>query len=390
MFLDKDKDQDLEKLAEQEQRLPPEIEEKKRKGTLRTGYTTGTTATAATKGALYALIKGKPIEQVAVSLPKGRTATLKIAWTKKENNGKVTCAAIKDGGDDPDATHGAEICSTVSFSKNASNIHIDGGEGVGRVTKPGLGLEIGKAAINPTPLKMLEQAVREVAGHQLEKQGVDVVISVPNGEEIAKMTDNPRLGILGGISILGTTGLVLPYSTASFAASIRQGLDVATAMGAATVVLTTGGRSEDFAKELFKLPEHCFIQMGDFAGYSIKQCVNKMTIRQVIIAGFIGKLTKMAMGIKQTHVAGSHIDMQFMARLAAECEAPPNVVEEIGSANTARHVSEIIKKNNILSYYDHVCKRVSEQMHEHAKGQLQIEVVLFEFDGTVIGRYPKK
>ena len=390
MFLHKDNDQDLEKLAEQEQKLPPEIEEKKRKGTLRTGYTTGTTATAATKGALYALINGRPMEQVAVSLPKGRTATLKIAWTKKENNGKVTCAAIKDGGDDPDATHGAEICSTVSFSKNASNIHIDGGEGVGRVTKPGLGLEIGKAAINPTPLKMLEQAVREVAGHQLEKQGVDVVISVPNGEEIAKKTDNPRLGILGGISILGTTGLVLPYSTASFAASIRQGLDVATAMGAATVVLTTGGRSEDFAKELFKLPEHCFIQMGDFAGYSIKQCVNKMTIRQVIIAGFIGKLTKMAMGIKQTHVAGSHIDMQFMARLAAECKAPPNVVEEIGSANTARHVSEIIKKNNILSYYDHVCKRVSEQMHEHAKGQLQIEVVLFEFDGTVIGRYQKK
>jgi cobalt-precorrin-5B (C1)-methyltransferase len=183
---------------------------------------------------------------------------------------------------------------------------------------------------------------------------------------------------------------VLPYSTASFAASIRQGLDVATAMGADTVVLTTGGRSEDFAKELFKLPDHCFIQMGDFAGYSIKQCANKMTIRQVIIAGFIGKLTKMAMGVKQTHVAGSHIDMEFMARLAAECEAPPNVVEEIGSANTARHVSEIIKKNNIVSYYDHVCKSVSEQMHEHAKGQLQIEAVLFEFDGTVIGRYPKK
>jgi cobalt-precorrin-5B (C1)-methyltransferase len=390
MSLDKDKDQDLEKLAEQEQKLPPEIEEKKRKGTLRTGYTTGTTATAATKGALYALINGKPIEEVAVSLPKGRTATLKIAWTKNESNGKVTCAAIKDGGDDPDATHGAEICSTVSFSKNATNINIDGGKGVGRVTKPGLGLEIGKAAINPTPLKMLEQAVREVAGHQLENQGVDILISVPNGEEIAKKTDNPRLGILGGISILGTTGLVLPYSTASFAASIRQGLDVATAMGADTVILTTGGRSEDFAREIFELPDHCFIQMGDFAGYSIKQCANKTVIRQVIIAGFIGKLTKMAMGVKQTHVAGSHIDMEFMARLAAECEAPQNVIEEIRSANTARHVSEIIKKNNIVSYYDHLCRRVFEQMHDYARGQLQIEVVLFEFDGKVIGRYPKK
>jgi cobalt-precorrin-5B (C1)-methyltransferase len=389
MFIAKDKE-NLEQLAEQEHNLPPQIEEKKRTRTLRTGYTTGSTATAATKGALYALITGKPTEQVTVSLPKGRKAMLKIAYTKSEKNGKVTCAAIKDGGDDPDATHGAEICSTVSFNKNAGHINIDGGKGVGRVTKPGLGLEIGKAAINPTPIKMLEQAVHEVASHQLQNQGVDIVISVPKGGEIAKKTDNPRLGIIGGISILGTTGIVLPYSTASFAASIRQGLDVATAMGADTVVLTTGGRSEDFAKALFKLPDHCFIQMGDFAGYSIKQCANKGSIRLVIIAGFIGKLTKMAMGIKQTHVAGSHVDMEFMARLAAECGAQPNIVEEISSANTARHVSEIIKKNKIVSFYDHVCKKVYEQMHEHARGQLEIEVILYEFEGTIIGRHPKK
>jgi cobalt-precorrin-5B (C1)-methyltransferase len=387
------KEEDLERLAEQEQNLPPEIEEKKRKGTLRTGYTTGTTATAATIGALHALITGKPMELVTVSLPKGGTATLRIAWTKKSENdsSKVTCAAIKDGGDDPDATHGSEICSTVSFNNNyAGQINVEGGKGVGRVTKPGLGLDIGKAAINPTPMKMLEQAVRQVAGEQLKNQGVDIVISVPKGEEIAKKTDNPRLGIVGGISILGTTGLVLPYSTASFAASIRQGLDVAIAMGANTIVLTTGGRSEDFAKALFKLPDHCFIQMGDFAGYSIKQCTNKNMIRKAIIAGFIGKLTKMAMGIKQTHVAGSHVDMEFMARLAAECKAPPSIVQEILTANTARHVSEIIRKNNIASYYDLVCKKVYEQMDEHAKQQLRIEVILFEFDGMVIGRHPKK
>jgi cobalt-precorrin-5B (C1)-methyltransferase len=389
---DKEKEQEnLEELAEQEQKLPPEIEEKKRKGTLRTGYTTGTTATAATKGALYALITGQQMEKVTVSLPKGGTATLRIAWTKTEDNGKVTSAVIKDSGDDPDATDGAEIWSTVSFNNNKNNagqIIIEGGKGVGRVTKPGLGLEIGKAAINPTPMKMLERAVRQVASDELKNQGVNIVISVPTGEEIAKKTDNPRLGIVGGISILGTTGLVLPYSTASFAASIRQGLDVAIAMGNDTVVLTTGGRSEDFAKALFNLPDHCFVQMGDFAGYSIKQCFSKK-LKKAIIAGFIGKLTKMAMGVKQTHVAGSHVDMEFMARLAAECEAPPNVIQEITSANTARHVSEIIKKNNIAGYYDLVCKKVYEQMHEHAKGQVQIEVILFEFDGMVIGRHPK-
>jgi cobalt-precorrin-5B (C1)-methyltransferase len=213
------------------------------------------------------------------------------------------------------------------------------------------------------------------------------VISVPKGEEIAKKTDNPRLGIMGGISILGTTGIVLPYSTASFAASIRQSLDVAIAMGADTAVLTTGGRSEDFAKGLFRLPDHCFVQMGDFAGYSIKQCANKK-LHKAIIAGFIGKLTKMAMGVKQTHVAGSHVDMEFMARLAAECKAPPAVVSEIGGANTARHVSEIVTKNNIVGYFDLICKKVHEQMREHAKGQLEIQVVMFEFDGKVIGRHP--
>jgi cobalt-precorrin-5B (C1)-methyltransferase len=379
-------DNDL-KMAEKEQELPPEIEEKKRRGALRTGYTTGTTATAATKGALYALIE-KAVEEVTVTLPKGRTATIKIAWTRIDGN-KVTCAAIKDGGDDPDATHGAEICSTVSFSNDTGIITIDGGKGVGRVTKPGLGLEIGRAAINPTPMKMLKQAVVEVAKEHLEKHGVNIIISVPEGEEIAKKTDNPRLGIMRGISILGTTGVVLPYSTASFAASIRQGLDVAIAMGADTAVLTTGGRSEDFAKALlFKLPEHCFVQMGDFAGYSIKQCVSKK-LRKAIIAGFIGKLTKMAMGIKQTHVAGSYIDMEFMARLAAECGAPSEVLREISIANTARHVSEIIKKNKFAAYYDLVCKKVYEQMHEHSKGQLDIQVILFEFDGMVIGRHPK-
>ena len=377
-------DKDLE-LAEQEQELPPEIEEKKRRGALRTGYTTGTTATAATKGALYALIE-KPVEQVTVSLPKGRTAMLRIAWTRIDS-GKATCAAIKDGGDDPDATHGAEICSTVSFSNNTGQIIVDGGKGVGRVTKPGLGLEMGRAAINPTPKKMLEQAVREVANDQLRKHGVNVVISVPKGEEIAKKTDNPRLGILGGISILGTTGIVLPYSTASFAASIRQSLDVAIAMGADTVALTTGGRSEDFAKGLFELPDHCFVQMGDFAGYSIKQCANKK-LRKAVIAGFVGKLTKMAMGVKQTHVAGSHVDMEFMARLAAECKAPPKLVQEIRGANTARHVSEIITKNNLVGYFDLVCKKVHEQMSEHARGKLEIEVVMFDFDGKVTGRYP--
>jgi len=376
-------DDDLS-LAEKEQELPAEVEEKRRKGQLRTGYTTGTTATAATKAALYALL-GSEVSEVQVSLPKGKTATLKVVWTRAEN-GRVTSAAIKDGGDDPDVTHGAEICSTVSFNSKAGAVDIDGGQGVGRVTKPGLGLSIGKAAINPTPMTMLKQAVEQVAGEQLKTRGVDVIISVPKGEELAKKTDNPRLGIVGGISILGTTGIVLPYSTASFAAAIRQSLDVAIAAGADTAILTTGGRSEDFAKAMFDLPEHCFVQMGDFAGYSVRQAAAKK-MRKVVMAGFIGKLTKMAMGVKQTHVRGSHVDMEFMAGLAEKCGAGSAVLAEIRQANTARHVGEIVARNNVGGFYDLLCRKVHEQMSEHSKRQLEIEVIMFEFDGKVLARY---
>jgi cobalt-precorrin-5B (C1)-methyltransferase len=247
---------------------------------------------------------------------------------------------------------------------------------------------MGKAAINPTPMSMLRQAVTEAASEQLKTKGVRVVISVPKGEDLAKKTDNPRLGIMGGISILGTTGIVLPYSTASFAASIRQSLDVAIAMGAYTAVLTTGGRSEDFAKALFPdLPEHSFVQMGDFSGYSVKQCADK-NMRKVIIAGFIGKLTKMAMGIKQTHVRGSHVSMEFMAQLAQQSGAPSDAIAEIRQANTARHAGEIIAKYNVNGFFDLLCKKVFEQMRDHSKGKLELEIIMFEFDGRILARHP--
>jgi cobalt-precorrin-5B (C1)-methyltransferase len=367
---EKEEEEEL-KLAEQEQELPFEIEEKRKQGKLRTGYTTGTSAAAATKAALLALIYGRPVDTVVVSLPKEKQATIKVVWTRIEGRDSATSAVIKYAGDDPD---------------------IDGGKGVGRITKPGLGLEIGKAAINPIPIKMIEQAVQEVMAtvpSYLQEHGISVIISVPKGEELAKRTDNPRLGILGGISILGTTGIVLPYSTASFAASIRQSLDVSLALGTYTVVLTTGGRSEDFAKAILgkSLPDHSFIQIGDFAGYAIKQCSNKK-IHKAIIAGFIGKLTKMAMGIKQTHVRGSHVNMEFMAKIAAECNSSESVIQQIRGANTARHVSEIIKNNDVNGYFDLICRRVYEQMYEHSKRELKIKVIMFEFDGSVCGQYP--
>ncbi|HKO41029.1 MAG TPA: cobalt-precorrin-5B (C(1))-methyltransferase [Nitrososphaeraceae archaeon] len=383
-------DKDL-KLAEMEAEveLPLEIIEKRKKGLLRTGFTTGTSATAATKAALLALITSQIYDILEITLPKGKSVQLKIAWTKySPNTQSVTSAVIKDAGDDPDVTHGAEICSTVSLTMNRGCVEIDGGIGVGRVTRPGLGLEIGHAAINPVPRKMIEQVVRDAAKCILIRKGVKVIISVPKGIELAKKTDNPRLGIVGGISILGTTGIVFPYSTASFAASIRQSLDVAQSLGTDVVVLTTGGRSEDYIKNVHQsLPDYVFVQMGDFSGYTIKQCENR-NIKKVIIAGFIGKLTKMAMGIKQTHVRGSHVSMEYMANLASLCINSKNIINDIRNANTARHVSEIIIQNNVKNFFELLCKQVYLQMYSHSNKSLEIEVVMFGFDGKILGKYP--
>src|SRR5215204_5635133 len=374
---------------ESEQELPLEILEKRRKGQLRTGYTTGTAASAATKAALLTLISSQIFNTIDVFLPKGKVATLKIAWTRSnQDKQSVTCAVIKDGGDDPDVTHGAEICSTVSLTNNKGLIEIDGGIGVGRVTRPGLGLEIGSAAINPVPKKMIEYTVFDSAKSLLSRNGIKVIIWVPKGGDLAKKTDNPRLGIVGGISILGTTGIVFPYSTASFAASIRQSLDVAISLGTDVVVLTTGGRSEDYIKNVHKsLPDYAFVQMGDFSGYTIKQCVNR-NIKKIIIAGFIGKLTKMAMGIKQTHVRGSHVSMEFLANLASLCINSTNIINDIRNANTARHVSEIIIENNIKNFFDLLCKNVYLEMYTHSNKSIEIEVVMFGFDGKILGKYP--
>ena len=385
-----DDDDDL-KLAEMEAEgeLSSEIIEKRKKGLLRTGFTTGTSATAATKAALLALISSQIYNTLEIALPKGKIVKLQIAWTRySPNTQSVTSAVVKDAGDDPDVTHGAEICSTVSLTSDRGCVEIDGGVGVGRVTRPGLGLEIGHAAINPVPKKMIEQVVRDTAKSILTDKGVKVIISVPKGIELAKKTDNPRLGILGGISILGTTGIVFPYSTASFAASIRQSLDVAISLGTDVVVLTTGGRSEDYIKNIHKyLPDYAFVQMGDFSGYTIKQCAIR-NIKKIIIAGFIGKLTKMAMGIKQTHVRGSHVSMEYMANLASLCINSKNILNDIRKANTARHVSEIIIQNNVKKFFDLLCKQVYLEMSNHSNKSIEIEVVMFGFDGKILGKYP--
>jgi len=354
----------------------------------RKGFTTGTCAAASSKAAILSIIKQQKVQNVEVTLPKGNSLNIKI-HSCEFNKNSARCSVIKDGGDDPDVTHGAEIIVELSLTDNVNQIEIDGGEGVGIVTKPGLGLEINKPAINPVPKKMICQNLSQVANEILRQNGIKVVISVPKGKELALKTDNPRLGIVGGISILGTSGIVIPFSTASFAASIRQNLDVALAMGNDTIVLTTGGRSEEFSKSLVDLPEHCFVQMGDFSGYAIQQCAKK-GIKKAYVVGFIGKLSKMAKGVKQTHVKGSKVDMGFLSKLATESGAEVSVANKIKAANTARHVQEIIQKSQSNEFFNKVCSNVYEQMKGHSENKVLLEVILFDFDGSVLSRYPEK
>ena len=351
---------------------------------LRTGFTTGTSATAAAKAAILSIMKQTKIEDIEVKLPKGSFIKIPIHLCEFEKK-KARCSVIKDGGDDPDVTHGSEIIVELFLTDDKNQINIEGGEGIGIVTKPGLGLEIGKPAINPVPKKMIMENLRDIAESLLLNHGIKAVISVPKGRELGPKTDNPRIGILNGISILGTSGIVIPFSTASYAASIRQNLDVSIAMGNDTVVLTTGGRSEDFARRVIDLPEHCFVQMGDFSGYTIQQC-SKKNIKKAFVVGFIGKLAKMAAGVKQTHVKGSKIDMKFLANLALKCGANEETIQKILSANTARHVLEIVKEHGIEGFFNQICNETYNHMKKLSENKISLEVILFDFDGRILAR----
>jgi cobalt-precorrin-5B (C1)-methyltransferase len=365
--------------------------EAKPRGT-RTGYTTGANATACTVAALRCLLGGEEQTKALITLPEGQTPTFDIVWTRREADGSVTCAAIKDAGDDPDATHKAELRATVKLNDQPGVVRFLQGEGVGVVTKPGLGLEVGGPAINPVPRQMMTQhalsLLKEYDRHQV---GVDITVSVKDGERIAKATLNARLGILGGISILGRSGIVYPYSTAAYVASVEQGIEVAVHQGCDTVVLTTGGLTEKFAIKLLpQLPEAAFIQMGDYVGKALDHCV-KMGVKRAIMAGQMGKVTKLAQGEVHTHARKAEVDLSLLAGLAKGAGATEEEAEGIAAGNTARHAYEqALGKPWAGDFFNALCLKAAEVASKHVNGAVTIESWLFEFDkGDVIGKAEK-
>ncbi len=358
------------------------VEKVRRRG-MRTGFTTGACATAAAKAATRALLTQQPVSEVTIHLPIGRDATFQIVSCDLVTD-SCRCAVIKDAGDDPDVTHGAEIRAEVRWSAEPG-IHLRGGVGVGVVTRRGLGLEVGGPAINPVPRQMITEAVAETAAEVLPERGLVVEISVPRGEEIAKKTLNGRLGIVGGISILGTTGIVQPWSTAAWRASVEQAIDVAAANEQRHIVLTTGGRSEKFAMKILPLPEIAFVEMGIFTGRALHRCVER-GCQRVTLAGMVGKYAKLAQAHFQTHVAGNQVDPIYLAALAARAGASAELQAAIRGANTARHVQELVQEADLREFFRVLTEKVVEQSVRYVRGKLTIDAILFDFDGTMLAR----
>jgi cobalt-precorrin-5B (C1)-methyltransferase len=318
---------------------------KVRKQALRTGWTTGTCASAAAKAAATALDTGEMLHTVEVGLPDGRRVSFQVDECTLIPGQEAEAVVVKDAGDDPDVTHGARLTATVRW-RDEPGVVLEGGVGVGVVTKPGLGLELGGPAINPVPRAMITQAVGEAV--DLSKTGVSVVISVPDGERMARKTTNARLGIIGGISILGTTGIVRPFSTASWRASVEQAISVLAAQGEDTVVLCTGGRTEKGAMKLLpELPEVCFVEVGDFTGAALRQAVQHQ-LKRVVFVGMVGKLTKLAAGVLMTHYTRSKVDLALLADITRAADGSEELAAQTAKANTARHAAELWDQAGLL------------------------------------------
>jgi cobalt-precorrin-5B (C1)-methyltransferase len=314
-------------------------------GALRRGWTTGACATAATKAALTALLTGKFPDPVTIRLPKGEEPAFALALEKR---GEASAAAgiVKDAGDDPDVTHGLTIVSTVRRGKPGSGIRFVAGEGVGMVTRPGLPLPVGEPAINPVPRAMITTEVELLCAAHGIAADFEIEVSVPGGEEVALKTWNPRLGITGGLSILGTTGIVHPFSCAAWIHSIHRGIDVARAAGLPRIAGSTGSTSEAAVQALYDLPEIALIDMGDFAGGMLKY-LRAHPVPHLTIAGGFAKITKLAQGAMDLHSSRSQVDLNLLAEIAIENGLNQNLKPRIQSANTAQEALEIAAENAV-------------------------------------------
>jgi cobalt-precorrin-5B (C1)-methyltransferase len=347
---------------------------------LRHGWTTGACATAATTAAYTALLTGEFPDPVTITLPRGQRPAFALAGERLSVD-SAFASVVKDAGDDPDVTHGALIGVTVRPGPAGSGVTFVAGPGVGVVTKPGLPLAVGEPAINPVPRRMMRSHVAEVAAAYGGSGDVVLEITVADGAELARHTWNPRLGIVGGLSILGTTGVVVPYSCSAWIDSIRRGIDVARAAGHRHVAGCTGSTSEQVVAGLYGLPEDALLDMGDFAGAVLKY-LRRHPVARLTVAGGFGKLSKLAAGHLDLHSGRSQVDVGMLAGLAESAGAPAEVVARVRAAHTA-----LDAVGQCPALGDLVAARAREVALEVLRGApVAVDVVVIDRSGTIVGR----
>ncbi|MFJ8661273.1 cobalt-precorrin-5B (C(1))-methyltransferase [Streptomyces sp. NPDC093795] len=351
---------------------------------LRPGWTTGACATAATTAAYTALLTGDFPDPVTITLPKGQTPSFALT-AESLGSGTAMAAVVKDAGDDPDVTHGAVIRATVRLLPAGSGVVFRAGEGVGTVTLPGLPLDVGEPAINPVPRQLMREHVAEVAARHGGGGDVEITVSVDNGAEIARSTWNPRIGILGGLSILGTTGVVVPYSCSAWIDSIRRGVDVARAGGLTHVAGCTGSTSERTVGGLYDLPEIALLDMGDFAGAVLKY-IRRHPVDRLTICGGFAKLSKLAAGHLDLHSARSQVDKAFLADLARTGGASEALAAEITAANTGLAALRLCEAAGV-PLGDLVAARARDESLAVLRGApVAVDVICIDRAGAVVGR----
>lgn len=350
---------------------------------LKRGWTTGACATGAAKAAFQALLTGEFPDPVEITLPKGGTASFALAQHTR-GDGFASAAIIKDAGDDPDVTHGALVSATIQRLPEGSGIVFKAGEGVGTVTRPGLPIPPGEPAINPVPREMMRQAIAEVARATGQTRDLEITISIDGGAELAKKTLNGRLGIVGGLSVLGTTGIVRPFSCAAWIASIHRGIDVARASGYNHVVGATGSTSEDAVRARYDLDDGAYLDMGDFAGGLLKY-LRAHPLPRLTLAGGFAKFTKLAQGALDLHSARSRVDFQFLADLLRVQGAPESLCQASLSANTAKEVLDLSLEQGI-DLSTPLARKTKAAVLEILRGApIKVEVLIIDRDGRITG-----
>ncbi|MFF3765269.1 cobalt-precorrin-5B (C(1))-methyltransferase [Streptomyces sp. NPDC001922] len=352
---------------------------------LRSGWTTGACATAAATAAYTALLGGEFPDPVTITLPKGQRPAFALA-TEELTGDAAMAGVVKDAGDDPDVTHGALVRATVRIRPAGSGVTFRAGPGVGTVTRPGLPLPVGEPAVNPVPRQLMRDHLSEVAArHGRPGADAEIEISVDHGEEIARSTWNPRLGILGGLSILGTTGVVVPYSCSAWIDSIRRGIDVARAAGRTHVAGCTGSTSEKVAVAVHGLPEDALLDMGDFAGAVLKY-LRRHPVPRLTVAGGFAKLSKLAAGHLDLHSSRSQVDKGFLAGLARRGGAGEELAAAVAGANTGLEALQLCAARDV-PLGDLVAAAARDTALGVLRGEpIAVDVICIDRAGTIVGR----